>query len=292
MVAALQQDGLRLESPSGEHEQIQISATGDARSVGPVDLVLILTKSADTRAAAEASRPLLDTLTVVLTLQNGLGNLETLAEVLGADRTLLGMTYVGAALLGAGHARLTAAGQSFVGEPDGTRSERVERLARAFTEAGLPTSATDRLWEMVWGKLVINAALNATCALTGATGESALRSKDAHEWLGLVAKESAAVAHALGISLPYADPAERVWQHCRDVGRSKPSMLQDMERGRPTEVEAINGAVVREGERLGVPTPYNRALLHMVRAREQVYNRALLHLVRAREQVSTMTQAD
>jgi 2-dehydropantoate 2-reductase len=138
----------------------------------------------------------------------------------------------------------------------------------------MPTEATDRLWEMVWGKLVINAALNATCALTGASGESALRSAAASEWLGLVAEETAAVATALGISLPYADAAARVRKHCQDVGTSKPSMLQDIERGRPTEIDAINGAVVREGARLGVPTPYNQALLSLVRAREQVLRRA------------------
>jgi 2-dehydropantoate 2-reductase len=123
---------------------------------------------------------------------------------------------------------------------------------------------------MVWGKLVINAALNATCALTGASGESALRSSAAYDLLGLVAEETAAVAGALGIRLPYADPAARVRRHCRDVGASKPSMLQDVERGRPTEIEAINGAVVREGRRLGVPTPYNQALLLLVKAREEI----------------------
>ena len=270
IVEALQRDGLRLDSPDGKSEHIEINATDDTRTIGPADLVLILTKSTDTGAAADASRVLLGPTTIVLTLQNGLGNLETIAHVLGAERTLLGMTYVGAALLGAGHARLTAAGQSFLGEPDGKRSERVEHLAHTFTEAALPTSGTDRLWEMVWGKLVINAALNATCALTGATGETALRSKTAKQWLGLVARETAEVAAALGISLPYPDPAERVWQHCRDVGPSKPSMLQDMERGRPTEIDAINGAVVREGERQGIPTPYNRALLHLVKGREEV----------------------
>jgi 2-dehydropantoate 2-reductase len=123
---------------------------------------------------------------------------------------------------------------------------------------------------MVWGKLVINAALNATCALTGASGTSALESPAAYAFLGLVADETAAVAKALGITLPYPDAAERVRQHCRDVGTSKPSMMQDMERGRPTEIDAINGAVVRAGERAGVATPYNRSLLALVQAREEI----------------------
>ncbi len=269
VVEALQRHGLRLESPASD-ERIPIHASTTSADVGPVDLVLILTKSTDTRSAAEASRPLVQPQTCVLTLQNGLGNLETISDVFGAEQCLMGMTYVGARLVAPGHAQLTAAGQTFVGEPDGSASDRVDGLARTFSDAGMPTQATQQLWEMVWGKLVINAALNATCALTGATGRAALESEAACRWLGLVAQETAAVAGALGIRLPYADAAERVWQHCRDVGPSKPSMLQDMERARPTEIDAINGAVVREGLRAGVPTPYNQALLLLVKAREQV----------------------
>lgn len=272
VVEALRRDGLRLDTPESS-ERIAVQATDDARHVGPVDLVLILTKSTDTRAAAESARHVVGSQTLVVTLQNGLGNLEIIADVLGLERTLLGVTYVGAALVGPGHARLTAAGKTFVGEPDNTRTDRVERLASAMSMAGLPTEATDGLWEMIWGKLVINAALNATCALTGASGESALRSPAAYELLGLLAEETAAVAHALGLRLPYADPAARVRQHCRDVGPSKPSMLQDVERQRPTEIDAINGAVVREGRRLGVPTPYNRAVLLLVKAREELTER-------------------
>jgi 2-dehydropantoate 2-reductase len=270
MVEALQRGGLRLDAPDGTSEQVAVHATDRTETIGPVDLVLILTKSTDTRAAAEAARAVVRPHTVAVTLQNGLGNLETIAEVLGAERSLLGMTYVGAALLGPGHARLTAAGQSFLGEANGMRSERVEALARIFSEAGLPTQATDRLWDMVWGKLVINAALNATCALTGAAGDTVLGSEAASRWVGLVGEETAAVAAALGLELPFADATARVHQHCRDIGASKPSMLQDMERGRPTEIDAINGAVVREGLRVGVPTPCNQALLLLVRAREEV----------------------
>src|SRR6267143_4283284 len=269
VVEALRRDGLRLESSDGE-QRIAVNATDDTSEIGPVDVVLILTKSTDTRAAAEASRTLMGEGAIAVTLQNGLGNLEIIGEVVGTDRALLGMTYVGATVTGPGRARFTAAGQTFIGEPNGQLSQRVNLLAQTLTEAGMPTEATNRLWEMVWGKLVINAAMNATCALTGASGEAALASPAAFELVGLVAEETAAVARALGVSLPYADPAARVRQHCRDVGASKPSMLQDMERGRPTEIDAINGAVVREGARLGVPTPYNRALLLLVKARQEV----------------------
>ena len=162
---------------------------------------------------------------------------------------VLGMTYHGATLDGPGRARHTAFGQTFVGEPSGPLSARVEAVADAFTAAGLPTEATDRLWSMAWGKLIVNAAMNATCALTGASGNDVLDSPAAREWVGMVAYEAAAVAAALDIVLPYPDAAERVWQHCETVGAAKPSMLQDFLRKRPTEIDAINGAVVREGAR-------------------------------------------
>jgi 2-dehydropantoate 2-reductase len=274
VVNALRQDGLRLTTLSGD-ERIQLHATLQPAEIGPVDLVLILTKSTDTHAAAEASRPLLGSDTSVLTLQNGLGNLETIAEVVGPERCLMGVTYLGAAMRGPGHVVFDAVGPSFVGEPSGALTERVQKLARAFSAAGLPAQATDHPWDLVWGKLVINAALNATCALTGAGGTDALASDAIYRWLGMVAEETARVAAALGIQLPYADPAERVRQHCRDVGAAKPSMLQDMERNRPTEIDAINGAVIREGQRLGVPTPYNQALLLLVQGREQVRARTM-----------------
>jgi len=270
VVEALRRDGLQLDGLNAEPERISLRATDSTADVGAVDVVLILTKSTDTRAAAEAARCMLGETTVAVTLQNGLGNLEIMAEVLGGERVLLGMTYVGAALVGPGHVRHTAVGQTFLGEPTGELSARAVNLARTFSAAGMPTQATDRLWEMVWGKLVINAAMNATCALTGASGEAALHSAAAYALVGLVADETAAVAAALGIALPYPDAAARVRQHCQDVGPSKPSMLQDMERGRPTEIEAINGAIVREGLRLGIPTPLNQALLLLVKAREEI----------------------
>lgn len=269
VVEAIRRDGLHLTSASGT-EYIKLQATLDSSQVGPVDLVLIATKAFDTPAAAAAAQPLIGAATLVLSLQNGLGNLETLAELLGAERSLLGMTYLGATVRGPGHVAHTAVGPTFVGEPDGSLSQRTQDLAQIFSAAGLATQATDRLWDLVWGKLLINAALNATCALTGAGGEDALRSPAVAEWLALVAEETARVASAAGVKLPYPDAAERVRQHCRDVGPAKPSMLQDMERNRPTEIEAINGAVVREGQRLGIPTPCNKALLLLVKGREQV----------------------
>jgi len=264
-VEALRRDGLCLDDA-----RIAVHATTDTAEIGPVDLVLVLTKSTDTPAAAEAGRALIGHHTDVLTLQNGLGNVESLGEVLGAERMLLGMTYHGATLDGPGRARHTAFGQTFVGEPNAGLTKRVSDIAATFTEAGLPTEASAQLWSMAWGKLIVNAAMNATCALTHASGDDILASPSAREWVGMVAHEAAAVAAGLGITLPYPDAAVRVWQHCETVGPAQPSMLQDFQRGRLTEIDAINGAIARAGDRLGIATPYNRALVLLVRAYQDI----------------------
>ncbi len=135
----LRRDGLCLEGSNGE-ERIAVHATDTTSEIGPVDLVLILTKSTDTRAAAEASRALIRDASVAVTFQNGLGNLETISDILGAQRVLLGMTYVGATVTGPGRARLTAAGRTFIGEPNGQLSPRVQQLAEVLSAAGMPTA--------------------------------------------------------------------------------------------------------------------------------------------------------
>ncbi|HET6317507.1 MAG TPA: 2-dehydropantoate 2-reductase [Chloroflexota bacterium] len=268
-VDALRQHGLLLDGPHGR-EQIAVHATGDTNEIGTVDLILVLTKANDTHSAAEASRPLVGAKTTVVTLQNGLGNFEMLGEVLGVERVIVGMTYHGASLDAPGRVRHTAAGQTFIGEPDGPVSERVQNIAQAFTQAGIHTEVTDRLWSMVWGKLIVNAALNPSCALTSASGTEVLASRSLREFVGTVARECARVAAALAIELPYPDAAVRVWQHCQTIQSAKPSMLQDLERGRPTEIDTINGAIVRAGTECGVPTPLNQALLLLVKAREDI----------------------
>ncbi len=268
MVDALRSGGLLLEDDSGEHA-VPVRATADAREAGMVDLVVVLVKTPQTHDAALAARPLVGEDTVVLTLQNGLGNREILGQAVGEERVLAGITYAGAAVLAPGRVRETAPGATVIGEKDGRSTERVERLARAFTEAGLPTTVAPHIETALWAKLVINASLNATCAISGANPSQLLGIPEACAWLRLAAQEVAAVARAGGVELPFSDAGERVIQHCRTIGASKPSMLQDVEQGRWTEVDAINGAVVRAGERLNVPTPYNRALALLVRTLEE-----------------------
>jgi 2-dehydropantoate 2-reductase len=266
-VDALNRDGLYLEAPDGTRT-IPVKATTEIAAAGTPDLVLVFVKGADTPAAAEAAGALAGPDTLFLTLQNGLGHRETIAAVVGEDKVIAGISFVGANLLGPGKVRQTSGAESLVGETAGPVTPRIERLVSLLREAGLPARASDNIQGEIWGKLMVNAIGNATCAVTGYTVGELIDFECSREWVRLVGEETAAVAHAQGIRLPFPDPAQRMYDNCRTSGRAKPSMLQDIEKGRWTEVDYINGAVVRAGERAGVPTPYNQALTLLVKMLE------------------------
>ena len=276
-VDKINRDGLHVEGLSGDR-YVRVKATTDPAEVGPVDLALVLVKAMDTRAAVANAVSLAGPETVFLTLQNGLGNREKIAEVVGEDRAMAGITGVGGELVGLGHVVHTVAGTTYVGELDGSVSPRAELIARALDRAGIPTEVTANVQGRIWDKVLRNSAANATCAITGYTPDYLFAFPSSREWVELVARETATVAAALGVKLPYDDPLawlRKLWGTAPDPtspAAHKPSMVQDIEKGRPTEVEAINGAVVRAGESVGVPTPYNRALtllVHMIEAKQQ-----------------------
>lgn len=263
-VEALKANGLRFEGTDGTRT-IPVNATTDVSAVGRADLVFIFVKGPDTPAAARAAAQLAGPSTIFLTLQNGLGHRETIAAVVGEEKVVAGISFVGANLLGPAHVRQTSGAESVIGEIAGPVSARVERLVGLLREAGLPARASDNIVGEIWGKLMVNAVGNATCAVTNYTVGELADFACSREWVRLVAEETAAVASALGIRLPFPDPTQRMLDNCRTSGRAKPSMLQDIEKGRWTEIDYINGAVVRAGRRAGVPTPYNQALTLLVK---------------------------
>ena len=262
-VDAIVRSGLRIETAEGERV-VQVPATTDPRNIDPVELVLVFVKSIDTRSAVEAARTLVGESTAVLTLQNGLGNREAIASVVGDQRALLGVTFDSAVLVGPGHVRRANAGATAIGEVDGSSSTRVRQIVETFAAAGIEAHETDNVLRDAWGKLFINCVFNATCAVTGFLSGQVGEFTSSREWARLVAEETAAVIRAQGLELPYDDPIAKIWQVSEAAGSAKASMLQDIEKGRWTEVDFINGAVVRAGLEHGVPTPYNRALQLLV----------------------------
>jgi 2-dehydropantoate 2-reductase len=219
------------------------------------------------RAKQEAS-PLspqsLGLKTLVVTLQNGVGNRELLEQALGADRVGQGVTALGATLLGPGRVRHAGQGKTVFGTAPDQLS--MAALAELFNACDLPAELSHDLDALIWSKLLVNVGINALTALLRVPNGVLAEAAEARALMAQAVAEAVAVARARGTALAEADPLEHVLAVARATGANRSSMLQDVLRGSPTEIAAINGAVVREGRRLGVPTPVNSLLTSLVQA--------------------------
>jgi 2-dehydropantoate 2-reductase len=267
-VEAINAHGLTLVHPDGESETVAVPATTDVADIPDADLAIIFVKSHETEWAARQAEQCLRSDGLALTLQNGLGNAAVLARILGETRTVQGVTAHGATLTGPGSVRHAGAGPTHLAEvPDAARS--VQEVAEALTAAGLETTVSEDVQSLVWGKLVINAGINALTALLRVPNGQLIAVPAARVLLEAAVREAAAVARAKGIDLPYPDPIARTTEVASATGTNRSSMLADVLRGAATEVEVINGAVVREGEQVGVATPVNAVLYRLVKALDE-----------------------
>jgi 2-dehydropantoate 2-reductase len=233
----------------------------------PADLAMIWTDSNNTRAAALEAQELLAPDGCAISLQNGIGNIETLVDVLGPERVIAGSSMASAAMRGPGHASLTHMGMTSVGEVPGGSSERVERLCTALVEAGFEARVHHNIMALVWSKFALNCAINALCAITGLRLAELARLPAMDELQDRVIDEVLAVSAARGVTLQFDDFRAAVKRHCW-WKFSRPSMLQHVEAGRRTEIDALNARLVDEGRRLGVPTPYNQAVACLLKGVE------------------------
>ncbi len=269
-IAAIRSHGLTVLTKSGEHV-VRLPAATDCTGLGPVDLLLVLVKSHDTRAALAGAKSLLGPETVVLSLQNGLGHEDEIAALVGRERLLAGKTYVGGELLAPGIVSATIPGkQTFIGELDGALSPRISQVAAEFERAGLTTIVSRNIATTIWDKLLVNVATGALSAITGLAYGELYALPELEQTAAAAVSEAMAVAKASGITVSFTDPLEP-W---RLAGQGLPasfkaSMLQTLEKGQRTEIDFINGAVVREGTRLAVATPVNQALLACIKGIER-----------------------
>lgn len=276
-VEAIRREGLRIDDAEGSR-RIEIRATTRAAEAGAVDLVVVLVKSFHTEAAMRGAMELIGPGTLVLSLQNGLGHEDVLADIVGRERVLAGKTYVGGVLRGPGHIQSGVTGKTtYIGELDGRATHRVLDIAQAFNAAGLATTVSDNIMGTMWDKLLINVA---TGALTGVTGLSygQLYDEPLLKATALAAvAEAMNVARAANVSLTITDP-EQAWVLAAEglPPAFKTSMLQSLEKGSVTEIDFINGAVVRGGQRHHVPTPVNATLVACIKGIERAMADRLL----------------
>jgi 2-dehydropantoate 2-reductase len=267
---ALRRAPLRIMTGTGQDELVQLRATGDVNTVGPVDVALIVTKAPKTAAAGAGAALVLKTDGLALTLQNGVGNLDILAGQVGPARAALGVTTLGAAIDGPGRLHWGGSGLTvFATRPE--IDATIRALAELFTRAGLEVEVAGDVAAQVWGKLAINAAINPLTVLLRVPNGALLESEWARRIMRQAALEVATIAAAQGITLPFDDAGARAEEVARQTARNRSSMLQDALRGVETEIEAICGAVVRAGESAGIEAPANRMLYNLIKALEESY---------------------
>jgi len=266
-VNAICSNGLAIEK-KGATQIISVNATTDIRSIGKADLVLFFVKTYNTEKAVSDSLALEKEDTLFLTLQNGLGNEETICQKIDRKKVILGITGQGATLVGPGSIRHAGWAKTYIGEPDGKMTDRTNQIAQMFCKAGIETEVSSHIHDLVWEKLFVNVGINALAALLGIKNGQILDFPETLRLLDSLVNEAVEVARRKGIQIE-GNPIERVKTVIEATRENRCSMGQDLDRKRKTEIDAINGAVLREAERLGIPVPYNRMITDLIKVIEK-----------------------
>ncbi|MBW0000851.1 MAG: 2-dehydropantoate 2-reductase [Verrucomicrobia bacterium] len=272
VIAAINSRGLTVREKDGHEETIKLLATDQPVAVGPVDLVVVFVKCYHTESAIRNAAPMIGPRTAVLSLQNGWGNGPMIGKIAGFDKLLLGVSYHSATVLGPGHVLHAGVGNTFIGELDGTSSDRLALIANAFNAAGIPVTPTTSVLKEIWSKLALNAVTLPTSASIRLSADHLLATEEMEQLMQALLREAVAVAQAQQIPLDFNER----WQAIAGLlGKLAPgtkgSMLQDVERHRRTEIDVINGAIVEAGRRFSIPTPYNNAMLWLVKGLENSF---------------------
>lgn len=269
-VDAINRDGLRMKVGDSERV-VRVRAALDAAKLEAPDLLIVLVKSFHTRAAIEGARNIVGSDTAVMSLQNGMGHEEILSEVVGAGHVLAGKTYVGGVMLGAGHVIAGTQGKrTVIGEIDGRISERAKAIAAEFERAELPCEVSGNILGAMWDKLLINVATGALSGITGQVYGSLYAVPEIEATAIAAVAEAMTVAEASGVKLSIKAPRD-AWVMAAEglPYEFKTSMLQSLEKGSITEIDFINGAVVRIGRKYDIPTPVNQTLVAAIKGIER-----------------------
>ncbi len=268
-IEAIRARGLRVEGASGDRT-VRVNVTLDAGKAGPCELVVVATKAMDTEAAVKNAAPMIGPDTLVLTIQNGLGNAERMARLVGPKNLLVGIAGgFGASVVAPGHVHHNGWDAIHLGEFSSGTTDRLKRVAEVWKKAGFRVQIFDDIEPLIWGKLIGNVGFSAVCTITGQRVGQVLNNSWAWSVVKANVSEAFAVAQAKKIRLPYDDPVAWVTAFGGKIPNAVPSMLQDMLAGRRTEIDSLNGAVAREAELLGVPAPMNTAVTLLVKALEE-----------------------
>ncbi len=278
-VEAIQKNGLIMHMPDGSVVNVPVKITDDPASVGIMDLVQISVKGYHTESAVKMAAPMIGPETYVMSVQNGLGNLDVIAKYVPKERVIGGVTAHSAMALGLNEIKYNGGvGGVRIGRFDGKEDPKLNEIVKTLNDAGFETEViVGNILNPIWRKLLANVACNCVAAITGFTGNQLIECEETNRLIRELAVETYQVAKAQGLrfkdindpSKELEDPAGFVIHALSGVGDNKISMLQDIEAGRRTEIDTLNGKVWELGEKLGVPTPLNKIMTLLVKAIEK-----------------------
>ena len=237
---------------------------------GKPDLLLITVKSYDTGEAAEIAKKVVGGETLILSLQNGLDNLEKITSVLGERNVVAGVTTEGSLFLKPGEIKYTGRGSTVVGEINGSVSERVRKVAEVFNTAGFKTSVSGSMIREIWKKAVVNASINPITALFDIKNGEVLQHKPLYEFMRRACVEAVRVARKVGMEMDEEEMVEKTQEVLRVTAENYSSMVQSLRKGKFTEIDSINGYMLRMAVKYGVRVPINELLVKMVKIREEM----------------------
>ena len=276
-IAAIQNHGLRM-TRRQQVQQVRLKATSDPTDPGQVDLVLIFVKYGHTRQALQNSLPMIGPNTLVLTLQNGIGNVEILREEIPDDRILYGLTTLTSELVGPGHIEESFQGQgeTYFWPLCGKVNDAIKQVGALFNQAGIHSEISADVELRIWKKLIINTCYNTLSAITHLKVGDLIDQDETFPILKGAVSEIVKIAQKKGIRLEESEALDFLEQVGEEARLHVPSMLVDVNHKRKTEIECLNGAVIREGKKLGVATHTNEVLYNLVRIIESTYDNQVI----------------
>lgn len=268
-VDRINNDGLIIESADGERCFRNIKATTDPGSIGYVDILIVFVKSTLTEKAMNSVKNIINNQTIIITLQNGIGNIDKIRNVVDSNKIIAGTTSNGSTLKDLGKVYHAGKGKTTIGELDGSMTKEIIMLNELFNNVGLDTNITNNPIGLIWDKLLVNVGINALTAITGLKNGMLVMYRESEEILEESVLEAMKVAEKMNIELTIEDPIGHTKDICRLTKENTSSMLQDVLKGKKTEIDMINGAIVTYGKELGVATPINKMLTNLVKLKNQ-----------------------
>ncbi len=268
--AKLNESGISVEGINGNW-QAKIKTTANVTEIGKADLIIIFVKSFNTKQAVEQIKPLLGQDTKILTLQNGMGNIEIISEIAGEDRVIAGVTNEGATLIASGKIRHCGRGETIIGTIDGKTPSQMRTIREIFNKVGFETKMTRDIKSLIWSKLIINVGINALTAITRLANGKLTEFEGTKRILRDAVTEATRIAKRKRIKLIFDDPLAKVEAVCESTSSNLSSMLQDILRKKRTEIDFINGVIVRLGQELGISVPTNKLLVDLIKTIESSY---------------------